>query len=224
MNAIAGGAQHRERRAWPLGLEPGRERIGEQHHLRAIAGPIGCFQERRRVPFGQRPARAQPQHRLANPTQQARAIAPSGQESELRHPWCIAWQPPDQAIAPGEPAHLGAAALHFDFHPRHIDAGGAFALAPLAPQAQSHRFRHRIGRERVRPELPGEREPQAIGAAAGHVLLVAGGAKRRTHHPGRGLAAGAVVVAHLDRGAGNRRSRPPPHADQSSAGLYGAGA
>ena len=49
------------------------------------------------------------------------------------------------------------------------------------------------------PELAGDRQPQRIGAAARDVLLVAGGAIGRAHHAAFELAAGAVVVAHLDR-------------------------
>src|SRR5208283_4830059 len=44
-----------------------------------------------------------------------------------------------------------------------------------------------------------ESQPQCIGPAAGTVLLIAGGAERRTHGPALELAAGPVAVAQLDR-------------------------
>src|SRR5262249_42938172 len=45
----------------------------------------------------------------------------------------------------------------------------------------------------------GDREPQRVGTAARDILLVARGAVGRAHHAAFELAAGAVVVAHLDR-------------------------
>ena len=51
------------------------------------------------------------------------------------------------------------------------------------------------------PSWPDERQPEAVGAAPGQVLLVAGGAVARAHRAAGELAAGAVAVAHLD-GAG----------------------
>src|SRR4029077_6913874 len=84
-------------------------------------------------------------------------------------------------------------------HPRHVDTGRAFAVAALARHAELQRFRHLLGGERIRPKLPGDRKPQRIGAAARDVALLARDAIARAHHAaGRG-AAGAVVVAHLDR-------------------------
>ena len=61
-------------------------------------------------------------------------------------------------------------------------------------------------------KLAGDREPQRIGAASRHILLVARRAVGRAHHAALELAAGAVVVAHLDRAlkaaAGAGISRP----------------
>ena len=106
----------------------------------------------------------------------------------------------------------GARRLHLDLHARHVDAGRAFAPAGLAGDAELQRLRHLVGGERVRPELAGDREPQRVGAAARHVALVAGDAIARAHHAAGELAAGAVVVAHLDRAletaAGARIGRP----------------
>ena len=96
----------------------------------------------------------------------------------------------------------------FDLHARHVDADRAFALAALARDAELHRLAHRIGRERVGAELAREREAQRIGAAARQVLLVEGGAVGGAHHARVGLAAGAVVVAHLDRAGEAAPLRP----------------
>ena len=59
-----------------------------------------------------------------------------------------------------------------------------------------------------RPELSRQREAQRVGAAARDVLLVEGGAVGRAHHARIGLAAGAVVVAHLDRAGEAAPLRP----------------
>ena len=88
-----------------------------------------------------------------------------------------------------------------DFHFRHVDAGRAFALATLATHAQIHRLAHRVRGESVCAQLAGQGEPQRIGAAAGEIALVAGGAIRRAHGAGVELAAMSVVVAHLDCGS-----------------------
>ena len=93
----------------------------------------------------------------------------------------------------------GARGLHLDLHARHVDAGRAFAPAALARDAELHRLGHLVGGERVRPELPGDRKPQRIGAPARDVALLARHAIGRAHHAAVGFAAGAVVVAHLDR-------------------------
>ena len=71
--------------------------------------------------------------------------------------------------------------------------------AGLAGHAEFQRVHHLVGGQRIRPELAGDRQPQRIGAAARDILLVAGGAIGRAHHAAFELAAGAVVVAHLDR-------------------------
>ncbi len=89
--------------------------------------------------------------------------------------------------------------LHLDLHARHVDAGRAFAPAGLAGDAELQRLRHLVGGERVGAELAGDGEAQRIGAPARHVALVAGDAIGRAHHAAGELAAGAVVVAHLDR-------------------------
>ena len=96
------------------------------------------------------------------------------------------------------PCFAARAAQHLDLHPRHVDAGRAFAPACLAGDAELHRLRHLVGGERVGTELPGDGEPQCIGAAARDVLLVARRPVGRTHDAAGERAAGAVVVAHLD--------------------------
>src|SRR5690606_9343351 len=87
----------------------------------------------------------------------------------------------------------------FDLHLRHIDAGRAFALAALAANAEIHGPVHVVGQQRIGAQLAGQSKPQRVGPAARHVLLLAGGTVAGTHDAGLGLAAGAIVVAHLDR-------------------------
>ncbi len=105
----------------------------------------------------------------------------------------------DEAIAQGRAVGLEAGRLHLDLHARHVDAGRALGAARLARHAELHRLRHALARHRVGAELLGEGEAQHVGAASRRVLLVAGGAVGGAHHAPRQLAAGAVIVAHLDR-------------------------
>ncbi len=93
----------------------------------------------------------------------------------------------------------GARGQHLDLHARHVDAGRAFAAAGLARDAELQRLGHLVRGERVRPELSCNRKPQRVGAPARDVALLARDAIGRAHHAALDLAAGAVVVAHLDR-------------------------
>src|SRR5258705_11951755 len=93
----------------------------------------------------------------------------------------------------------GTWGLLLDLHAGHVDAGRAFGAAALARDAELHRLGHLVGGERIRPELAGDRKPQRVGAPARHIALLARDAIRGTHHAALRLAAGAVVVAHLDR-------------------------
>ena len=115
---------------------------------------------------------------------------------------------------------------------------GTFAAAALAAHAQVERLAHRLARRTSVAELPRQREPQRVGAAARQMLLVARDAIARAHRAGVELAAMAVVVAHLDglgealRRIAARAGRASAcrstgslctfHADQSSAGASGS--
>src|SRR3546814_1577207 len=101
-------------------------------------------------------------------------------------------------------ARLGMAE-ELDLHPRHVDAGRAVALAALAADAEVHGLVHRLAGEGIGAELAGQRQTQAVGAAARQMLLVASDAIARAHGAGVELAAMTVVVAHLD-GLGEARS------------------
>src|SRR4029077_16353259 len=92
-----------------------------------------------------------------------------------------------RGVVVGEKLHL---------HARPVDTGRAFALAAFARDAQVERCLDRL--VALRAELPGEREAQRVGAAAGQVNLIARRAIRRAHRARVELAAVAVVVAHLD--------------------------
>ena len=118
----------------------------------------------------------------------------------------------NQPVMQREPVLRHTRGTDLDLHPRHVDAGRAFAPAGLAGDAELHRLRHLVGRQSVGPKLPADGEPQRVGAPARHVALVAGHAIARAHHAALERAAGAVVVAHLDRAletaAGARIGRP----------------
>ena len=126
-------------------------------------------------------------------------VAQVGEPRPFRRQRRIARQIADQPVVQREAAFRRARRLHLDLHPRHVDAGRAFAPAGLAGDAELQRLRHLVGGERVGPELAGDGEAQRVGAAARDVALVAGDAIARAHHAARERAAGAVVVAHLDR-------------------------
>src|SRR3954470_9480193 len=85
-----------------------------------------------------------------------------------------------------------------DLHLGHVDAGRALAPAALARDAEVERRLHLMRGEGVGAELAGDREPERIGAPAREVLLVERRAVGRAHGAAGELAAGAVVVAHLD--------------------------
>ena len=91
----------------------------------------------------------------------------------------------DQAVAGAETVAPPVMMQELDLHPRHVDAGRAFALAALARDAQLHRLAHACGDERFGAELTRKSQPQGVGAAAGQVLLVAGGAVGGAHVPHR---------------------------------------
>ena len=93
----------------------------------------------------------------------------------------------------------GARGQHLDLHPRHVDAGRTFAATGLARHAQFQRLGHFVGGEGIGTELTGDGQPQGVGPAARHVLFLARDAITRTHGPALQFAAGAIVVAHLDR-------------------------
>src|SRR3546814_2173460 len=100
-------------------------------------------------------------------------------------------------------------AEELDLHPRHVDAGRAVALAALAADAEIHGLVHRLAGEGIGAALAGQRQTQAVGAAARQMLLVASDAIARAHGAGVALAAMTVVVAHLDglgEAAGDRKS------------------
>src|SRR3546814_11302052 len=87
-------------------------------------------------------------------------------------------------------------AEELDLHPRHVDAGRAVALAALAADAEVHGLVHPLAGEGIGSELAGQRQTQAVGAAARQVQLVARDALARAQRSGLELAAMPVVFAH----------------------------
>src|SRR5262249_35364812 len=134
------------------------------------------------------------------PRPQARfVVAQVGEPRPLGRERRVARQVADEPVAQREPALGNARRLHLDLHARHVDAGRALAPAGFAGDAEPQCLRHLRRGQRVGAELAGDGETQRIGAAAGDVALVARDAVARAHHAAGERAAGAIVVAHLDR-------------------------
>ena len=82
----------------------------------------------------------------------------------------------------------------------HVDLDGALGLAGFATQAEIERFVDGFALKAFLAESAGQHLPQQAGAAAGGVLLLAGGAVAGAHDAAIGFAAGAHADAAL-RGA-----------------------
>ena len=122
-------------------------------------------------------------------------VAEAGEAGGQRR---IGRQVADQPVMKRDAVLCGARRCHLDLHPRHVDADRAFPLAGLAGDTQLHGLGHRIACHGVGAKLARHRKAQRIRPSAHRVALVAGGPVGRAHHPAGQLAAGAVVVAHLD--------------------------
>ena len=204
VEAVAGGGEH------PLGggevprLEVAVEGVGEEHEVAAVAGHVsggGFGGAPRRLPDRERPGGGEAEQAFAEARQPGQPIAQVHEAAEPRRVGGVAGEPGDQPLAQRQAVAAVVVVQELGLHPRHVDAGRAFVAAGLAADAERHGRRH-VGRgEGVRAELAGERQPEAVGAAPGQVLLVAGDAVARAHRAAGELAAGAVAVAHLD-GAG----------------------
>src|SRR5262249_22454798 len=97
-----------------------------------------------------------------------------------------------------EPVACDARRSRLDLELGHVDAGGTFALASLAGDAQIERGANALTGQVLAVELTAKREAQCVGAPAGGVLLVARHGIAGAHRPRIELAAVTVVVAHLD--------------------------
>ena len=201
MHAVAGGGEHAERGLDVLRLEIAVEGVGEEHDRARI---VGAGHARRLAPDVAAPARQVPARAQAGIffrplPEPGLVVAQVGEVGPARGIRRIAREISDQPVAQREPVLGDARGLHLDLHARHVDAGGAFAPAGLAGHAELERLRHLVRGQRVGAELARDREAQRVGAAAGDVALVAGDAVARAHDAAGERAAGAVVVAHLDR-------------------------
>ena len=93
---------------------------------------------------------------------------------------------------------LNPGCLRLDLDARHVNAGRAIALAPLAGNAQIQGLTDVLACEASLAKLPGQRQPQGVRTSARHVLFVAGYTVTGAHRASVKLATMAVVVAHLD--------------------------
>jgi hypothetical protein len=201
--AIAGGRQHTQRRAQVLRLEIAVERVGQQQHLaaRLAAGArssASASRKKSRRHAGRRRAAATPSQRSpirrSSGTLLRRLASGARRASERR----VTRQLGDQRLARATPCRSARAASTSIF---------IFAMSTPVGHSRRHAL-HDTHSASCRPACPrpsrrrqaGRSAPAAAcWRAAGQVLLVAGDAEGRAHHAGIECAAGAVVVAHLDR-------------------------
>ncbi|KNX42615.1 hypothetical protein ROTO_09170 [Roseovarius tolerans] len=200
---IAGPRQHAQRSARNIRLHPAVERVGEENDLARLGRGAGALHlgiaEIIAAKHWQGTCTRQPGDAFTQGGQKRRAVAQGDETAQCHGEASIARHLGDQAGAQTEPKLLAALIEHLGLHFGHVHAGGAFALAGLAADAQLHRLGHLVGKERVLAQSARQRKPQCVGAAPRHVALIAGHAVAGTHRAARQLAAGAVVVAHLDR-------------------------
>src|SRR6266702_5874365 len=81
------------------------------------------------------------------------------------------------------------------FVSRHVDLDGALGFAGLAAEAEVESLMDCVALKAFTTEVAGEHLPQQTGAAAGGVLLLAGGTIAGTHDAARGFAACADTHA-----------------------------
>src|SRR5712671_5947973 len=187
-DTITGPQQNALGRARVFRLEIAVEGVYQQNDLGPGAGRSSAIGVS--GPFGQFAGGAEPKEPLPEAGEKRNPVSQVHQWRDARGIRSIARQIGDQPIADPEPVTASVMVQKLDFHSRHVDAGGAFALAAFARYAQRHRLTHVFGNERVGLELTGQRQPQCVGAAAGQMLFVAGGSVRGAHYPRIRFAAG----------------------------------
>src|SRR6266404_7843098 len=189
-------------------FEIAAEAIDEKHYLAApavlgwwrpiyVSSPLGQLSLRAQTGewFGQR---SQTRY-LVPQIQEWSKLAGHGRESRQRR---------SEFLANRSAMALVPLVQEFDFHPGHINAGRTLAATRFATHAKVHDFFHAAGDHGVRAELPSQRQTEAVGAAARHILLIFCSQITRTHHARVHLAAVAIVVAHLHGAEQSARARP----------------
>ena len=201
MDAIARRHQGPDRIIQDLALEGGIEAVGPQHNFMTVlrAKAQSGMIETVAPPHRQVARGGKAQQLFRQPAQHADLVAQVQQRREFRGQRRITRHARDQPVAQGIAVLLRPRRQHLDLHPRHVHAGGAFALAGLAGDAKLHGLQHGVAGEGALAQLARHRQPQGVGPAAGDMLLVAGGAIGGAHRPAFGFAAGAIVVALLGR-------------------------
>ena len=200
---VACADQHAQGGAGDLGLHPAVERVGKEDDpprlARAMGAPDLCIPEEIPAKDRQGPGAREAKQALAKRGEDRNAVAQGDHPAQRHGGPGIARHLGDQPFAGAVAQFLPTLPEHLGFHPGHVHAGGTFALAGLAADAEAQRLGHFVGEQRVLSQPAREREAQRVGAAPRHVTLVTGHAVAGTHRATRQLAAGAVVVAHLDR-------------------------
>ena len=206
VNAITRGLEHAQRGDRVLRLEVVVERVGEQDDVAVLRRTYliasgGRLQERAGLPLRQAALRREADQLLAERREDRYAVAQVDERRQTRGDRRIAREEGDEPVLQSPAVAAVVVMEKLDLHPRHVDAGRAFALAALAADAEIERLVERVGGESIRSKLPGDREPQRIRAAAGEMLLVAGRTERRdTSSRRRTCGSGRCCCT----------SRPPP--------------
>ena len=186
-----------------VGFHPSVERVGKQKNLAlgarrarfthlAVAEEVAAEHGQAALPReaeGLFPERGQQGHLVAQRNQAAQRCGDARITGHLG----------DQAFAQAIAHLLPALIQHLGFHLGHVHARRAFALARLAANAKFHSLGHLVRVERVFPKAARQGKAQGVGPPARDIAFVAGHAITGAHGAALEFAAGAVVVAHLDR-------------------------
>ena len=178
------------------------------------------------LPLGQLASSRESQQLFPKPRQRWNSVAQVQQTAELGRLVSVIWQVGDQLVSPSQATTGLVLVLKLHFHASHVHTRRAVTLAAFAADAQGQcvmcgvqrLVRQAAGCCRAGIQLPGQRQPQGVGAPPGQVLFIPRHPVTGAHGACVKLAAVAVVVAHL-HSLGKTQRRVAPRARR--AGLFG---
>ena len=173
------------------------------------------------TPLGELAACGDSGNSLQQASERGTAVGCIRHQGHPRRPRRVARKICHQTFFQSDAVALPVAVEELYLHSGHVDAGGAFALARLAADAQLHGFTHLLGRECVVAELPREGQTERVGASASDVVLIECDPVRRAHDAPAQLAAGPVVVAHLHCAGEPAPLRPVQDSEFFPVGVLG---